>query len=251
MDDSRPGRPRLADRPLFRFDAINRAIQIYLGKFFPCLLGLVAVLALAAFIERTPNAIFQAVCGDPIVFFLKRPTAHFIYSAACAILNISVHALLSAGYLRMILAFTRGSAFSVGQIFRRQAGELNIIVIGLVATIPYCVMWPLLKEWVFAEGNTIRIWAALGIMPLAEFLAMPTIFAGIFAFDRGLNIKESLTKSVKWAFSQYPQLLLVVAISWVSGVSGAAVFGIGVFATLPIPLITLAILYQDNLVKSQ
>jgi uncharacterized membrane protein len=144
------------------------------------------------------------------------------------ILLIAIAALLAAfvqaAFINASLRIAAGQKLDVGDFFRLpnvSAALGTSIIVGLATGIGYALFW--------LPGVVIAVF---------------TMFAIVFALDRGLGPVDAIKASIDLVKNNVvPALLLALAVYILSAI-GSAICGIGILATVPIGVLAVVYVYR-------
>ena len=160
------------------------------------------------------------------------------------LLLAGVDAILVGGLYRMALRQRRGEAISVFGLFSARSQSLPLFLVGLVVPVIIGVIegvgvWPL-HRFLPHQSSLVTSNVYLG---LSILLSGPLMFVPLLIVDVNATAAEAVVGGVRLLQGQLLRgIWFYVVTSLVAGV-GAILCGIGMLATYPVFLLTIAIAY--------
>ena len=162
----------------------------------------------------------------------------------CDTLLAGIDAIFLGGLYRMALRQKRGEAISVFGLFSALSQSLPLFAVGVVVpAVMGCVegacLWPLHR---FLPRTSVSV-TANGYLVLKTLLDSPLMFAPLLAVDVGASAGEALLGSVRLMQSQlFRGVRFYIAASFIGSI-GLVLCGVGMLATYPVFLISIALAY--------
>ena len=176
----------------------------------------------------------------------QNPYYEFARTQGFSLLLAAVNAVFLAGFYRMALRQARGEPIGVGGAFSAFPQALPLAVIAVFATGAVVLLEALLLGLLHLAGMPGR--AAVSLVGL--FVAIPSIvvqgllmFAPLLVLDRGANAVDAILGSVRLLRGQWLMGILFYFIAALVGGLGAFLCGVGMLATYPLFLISVALGY--------
>ncbi len=181
-------------------------------------------------------------------YYSPAPTAvvyqRFAATQARNVVLAGISAIFTGGLYRMALRQKRGEPISVSGLFSAFPQSLSLFLVGIVvpialALIEGALMWPRHRFLPFASVTLVgNIYWILGTL-----LSSSLMFAPFFVLDTGASFPDALLGSVRLLRGQLSRsIVFYVAVS-IIGVLGLLGCGVGMLATYPVFLISIAIGY--------
>lgn len=178
----------------------------------------------------------------------QNPYYEFARTQGFTLLLTGINAVFFAGLYRMALRQARGEAIGVGGLFSAFPKFLPLAMIAIFAA-GVVVLLEALFLW-FLHFTGLPGQQAVSLAGL--FVAIPSIvlegllmFAPLLVLDQGFNAADAILGSLRLLKGQRLMAVLFYFVAAMIGGLGAMVCGVGILASYPVFLISIAVGYRN------
>jgi len=176
----------------------------------------------------------------------QNPYTEFARNQGFTLLLTAVNAVFLAGFYRMALRQMRGEPIGVGGAFSAFPQALPLVVVTVCATGSVMLLEALLLGLLHLTGMP-----GAGAVSIAGFLVLlPSLvvqgllmFAPLLILDKGASAVDAILGSVRLLRGQWLMGVLFYFVAALVGGLGSVLCGVGLLATYPVFLISVAVGY--------